>query len=150
MNKKALVNEILDLYDTIDNLKNKVAQYEKPKQNHEDNNCIEETPKNIVIKELDGKAKQLLFKEVFNDYELSYTNIEVKEYGGEINFLTFEQWVKALDIKTVVRSGYKYLLDNLTFNEIKEYFRVELNNYFNQRVNDKKMEIVRSKKDENN
>ena len=30
MNKKALVNEILDLYDTIEGLKNKLSKYENP------------------------------------------------------------------------------------------------------------------------
>lgn len=149
MNKKALVNEILDLYDTIEGLKSKLSKYENPQQQIIISDDVEEAEKGKTIKELESKAKQLLFRNVFNDWSLSYyTKVEVKEDDGEFNFLTFEQWLKALDINQTIESSYKYLLETLTLNDLKQYFKVELNNYFNQRVNDKKMEIVRSKKDE--
>lgn len=147
MNKKALVNEILDLYDTIDGLKSKLSKYENPQQ--QIINDVEETEKSKTIKELENKAKQLLFRDVFNDWELRcYAKVEVKEDDGEFNFLTFEQWLKALNITNVINSRYSYLLETLTINDLKQYFKVELNDYFNQKVNEKKMEIVRSKKDE--
>lgn len=149
MNKKALVNEILDLYDTIDELKNKLSKYENPQQKIIIGDDVEETEKSKTIKELENKAKQLLIRDVFNDWELSYyAKVEVKENDGEFNFLTFEQWLKALDISKVINSSYKYLLETLALNDLKQYFKVGLNNYFNKRVNEKKMEIVRSKKDE--
>ena len=86
---------------------------------------------------------------MFNDWELSYyTKVEVKEDDGEFNFLTFEQWLKALDVSKVMNSSYKYLLETLTLNDLKQYFKIGLNNYFNKKVDEKKMEIVRSKKDE--
>ena len=147
MNKKALVNEILDLYDTIEGLKSKLSKYENPQQ--QIINGVEETEKSKQIKKLESKAKELLFREVFNDWNLGYyAKVEVKEDGGEFNFLTFEQWLKALNVNEVINSSYKYLLETFALNDLKQYFKVELNNYFNQRVNDKKMEIVRSKKDE--
>lgn len=149
MNKKALVNEILDLYDTIEGLKSKLSKYENPQQQIIISDGVEKTEKSKTIKELENKAKQLLFRDVFNDWNLSYyTKVEVKEDDGEFNFLTFEQYLKALNISEVINSSYKYLLETLTLNDLKQYFKVELNNYFNQRVNEKKMEIVRSKKDE--
>lgn len=147
MNKKALVNEILDLYDTIDGLKSKLSKYENPQQ--QIINDVEETKKSKTIKELENKAKQLLFRDVFNDWKLRYYAIaKVKEDDGEFIFLTFEQWLKALNITEVIYSSYSYLLETLTINDLKQYFKVELNDYFNQKVNEKKMEIVRSKKDE--
>ncbi len=146
MNKKALVNEILDLYDTIEGLKNKLSKYEIPTQQIDCKN--EETEKDKTIKELNNKAKQLLFSNVFMDWRLNYTSVEVKEDDGEFNFLTFEQWLKALKNNDVIRSDFEYLLETLTFNDLKQYFEVEFNNYFNKRVNEKKMEIVRAKKDE--
>ena len=149
MNKKALVNEILDLYDTIEGLKSKLSKYENPQQQIIISDDIEETEKSKTIKELENKANQLLFRDVFNDWELRYcVKVEVKEDDGEFNFLTFEQWLKALNINEVINGSYKYLLETLTLNDLKQYFKVGLNDYFNQRVNDKKMEIVRSKKDE--
>ena len=45
MNKKALVNEILDLYDTIEGLKNKLTKYEKPTQQIIISDDVEETEK---------------------------------------------------------------------------------------------------------
>jgi len=146
MNKKVLVNEILDLYDTIEGLKNKLSKYENTTQQIDCKN--EETEKDKTIKELNNKAKQLLFSNVFMDWRLNYTSVEVKEDDGEFNFLTFEQWLKALKNNDVIRSDFEYLLETLTFNDLKQYFEVEFNNYFNKRVNEKKMEIVRAKKDE--
>ncbi len=149
MNKKALVNEILDLYDTIEGLKSKLSKYENPQQQIIISDDIEETEKSKTIKELENKANQLLFRDVFNDWELRYcAKVEVKEDDGDFNFLTFEQWLKALNINEVINGSYKYLLETLSLNDLKQYFKVGLNDYFNQRVNDKKMEIVRSKKDE--
>lgn len=149
MSKKALVNEILDLYDTIEGLKSKLSKYENLQQQIIISDDVEETEKSKTIKELENKAKQLLFRDVFTDWNLSYyAKVEVKEDDGEFNFLTFEQWLKALKISEVISSSYKYLLETLALNDLKQYFKVELNNYFNRRVNEKKMEIVRSKKDE--
>ena len=150
MNKKQLINEIMDLYDENEALKNKLKKYETPVMNSEIKEEVKsETDKEKIIKELDFKAKDLLFDDVFYDWHLKYINIEVKEDSGEINFLTFDQWFKSLNSKSdIINSRYEYLLDNLTFNELKNYFRPQLENYFTKRVNDKKMEIVRSKKDE--
>ncbi len=143
MNKKALVNEILDLYDTIEGLKNKLAKYENPTQN-----IACETKKDKAIKELNNKAKELLFNQVFNNWRLDYTNIEVKEDSGEINFLTFEQWFKSIQMNDVINSDYYIIFDVLNYEDLRNYFRLQFENYFNKRVNDKKMEIVRAKKDE--
>ena len=150
MNKKQLINEIMDLCDENEALKNKLKKYETPVMNSEKKEEVKsETDKEKIIKELELKAKDLLFDDVFYEWNLKYINIEVKEDSGEINFLTFDQWFKSLNVKSnIINSKSKYLLENLTFNEFKNYFRPQLEKYFTKRVNDKKMEIVRSKKDE--
>ena len=150
MNKKQLINEIMDLCDENEALKNKLKKYETPVMNSEKKEEVKsETDKEKIIKELELKAKDLLFDDVFYEWNLKYINIEVKEDSGEINFLTFDQWFKSLNVKSnIINSKCEYLLENLTFNEFKNYFRPQLEKYFTKRVNDKKMEIVRSKKDE--
>lgn len=147
MNKKAFVNEILDLYDTIEGLKNKLAKYENPTQVIA---CgFEETKKNKTIKELNNKAKDLLFERVINKWQLDYyCKVEVKEDDGEFNFLTFEQWFKSIKINDVINSDYYILLDTLTFEDVRNYFIKQFENYHKQLVDKKKMEIVRAKKDE--
>ena len=149
MNKKILVNEILDLYDTIEGLKNKLSKYENQQNEKIISDDIKETEASKTIKELDNLSKQLLFDSVFSNWNLSYyAKVEVKEDSGEFNFLTFEQWLKALDLNNTVNSNYKYLFQTLTLNDLKQYFKLELNKYFNKKLNEKKMEIVRSKKDD--
>ena len=98
---------------------------------------------------LDNKAKELLFNEAIKDWMLnSYNPVEVKEDGGSINFLTFYQWFKRLNIYDVIDSGYKKILNTLSGDDLKKYFEKQFENWFNRKVNDKRMEIMRSKKDE--
>ena len=106
----------------------------------------EETEKEKTLKGLENKAKKLLFKDVI--YEWHLPSVAVKENSGEFNFLTYEQWIKAINLSDTINSSYRYLFEFLTHTEIKEFFKQQLTEEYNERVNNKKMEIVRSKKDE--
>lgn len=145
MNKKQLINEIMDLCDENETLKNKLKRYEE-------NNksqvlvMVAETEKEKAIKELDKKAKDKLFYSMIYDWYMP--KVEVKEDSGEFNFLTYEQWFKTIKIEKVINSDYNNLFNYLTYSDIKDYFNEQFKDYFNKLVNDKKMEIVRSKKDE--
>jgi len=150
MNKKALVNEILDLYDTIDNYKNELKKYKAPTQILNIVNVEEQNNKENEFKKLDSMAKKMLFDKMMNSWNLRDLKVEVEEDSGEFNFLTFEQFYKTIDMSRVINSGYNYLFENLTHNELKEYFKNEFMEYYKKQVDDKKMEIVRSAKNENN
>ena len=150
MEKRVVINEILDLYDKNERLKNELARYKE-------NNPVvaqgmaQEDNKDNIFKRLEFEGKKYLLDKVFYYYPLKYSNIEVKKDDGEINFLTFEQWIKSLKNEDrILTNDYNYLLDDLTLKEIFEYFRPALEDYFNKRVNDKKMEILRAKKEEKN
>ena len=136
MNKKQMINEIIELYDENEALKAKVSEKK-----------VEAVIPNPII-ELEKKAKKLLFNEIFYSwYSFDNETIEVTEDGGEFNFLSYEQWIKKIGIISKLNSSYKYLLDTMSANEIKQYFDEEFKEYYQKKVNDKKMEIVRSKKE---
>lgn len=145
MNKKQLINEIMDLCDENEALKNKLKKYEENNKNQE-LVMVAETEKEKAIKELDKKAKDKLFYSMIYDWYMP--KVEVKEDSGEFNFLTYEQWFKTIKIEKVINSDYYGLFNSLTYSDIKDYFNEQFKDYFNKLVNDKKMEIVRSKKDE--
>lgn len=145
MNKKQLINEIMDLCDENENLKNKLNSYEA-KNEPVKTSITEKTEKEIEIEKLNKKAKNLLFNECIYDWH--FPSVAVKEDSGEFNFLSLEQWVKAIDLSDILTSNYKYLFDFFTHTEIKEFFKDELKDKYEKMVNKKKMEIVRSKKDE--
>lgn len=149
MAKRTVINEIMDLYDENERLKYELRKYTENRPVDKGVCDATKTDKEKVFDTLAFDAKKLLFQNVIYDYELRYSNIEVKEDSGEINFLTFDQWLKSLKAKDLLLSKYSDLLDCLTANEIKDYFRPQFEEYFNKRVNDKKMEILRSKKEEN-
>lgn len=149
MAKRVVINEILDLYDENERLKNELSRY---KEIHpvECAGIDSDDTKAKIFKDLEATAKSCLLDKVFYYYPLKYSKIEVKEDDEEINFLTFEQWIKSLKNEDrILNSSYQYLLDNLTLKEIFEYFKPALEDYFNKRVNDKKMEILRAKKEAN-
>lgn len=145
MNKKQLINEIMDLCDENEALKNRIKRYE---ENNKKQELVinTETEKEKTIKELDKKAKGKLFDSMIYDWYMP--RVEVKEDSGEFNFLTFEQWFKALKVEKVINSDYNYLFNCLTYSDLKDYFYEQFKDYFNKAVNDKRIEIVRSKKDE--
>lgn len=148
MAKRVVINEILDLYDENERLKNELNKY---KENHpaECARIDSEDTKAKLFNDLERQAKSLLLEKVFYYYNLKYSNIEVREDSGEINFLTFEQWFKDRNESDLLTSDYRYLLEDLTIKEIKNYFKDTLEEYFNKRVNNRKMEILREKKEAN-
>lgn len=134
MNKKQLVNEIIDLCDENETLKRKIKNYE------------EERPELKFDKYdfLNKKAKKVLFEHYL--YSWCLPSVCVKENSGEFNFLTFEQWIKTLNVKSVFNN--EELFEYVNYSEIREYFKDQLKERFEEMLNDKKMELVRSKKDE--
>ena len=140
MNKKQLINEIMDLCDENENLKRKIKSYEEA-----NGRTIEEAEKETYIDKLNKKAKKLLFEHC--TYRWSMPSVLIKEESNEFNFLTYEQWSKTLNIKSVF-SGSDELLYNLSGKEIKEYFKDQLKEEYDEKLNDEKMKIVRSKKDD--
>ena len=140
MNKKQLINEIIDLCDENENLKRKIKSYEEA-----NGMTIEEAEKETYIDKLNKKAKKLLFENYI--YRWSMPSVLVKEENEEFNFLTYEQWSKALNIKSVFDRSDE-LLYYLSGKEIKDYFKDQLKEAYDEILNNKKMEIVRSKKDE--
>lgn len=145
MNKKQMINEIIELYDENEALKAKVSELSAPKEFKK----VEAVIPNPII-ELEKKAKKLLFNEIFYSWH-SFDNetIEVTEDSGEFNFLSYEQWIKKIGIISKLNSSYNYLLDTISVNEIKQYFDEEFKEYYQSKVDKKKMEIVRSKKEGN-
>lgn len=140
-----MINEIIELYDENEALKAKVSELSAPNKCKKVENVI---PNSFI--ELEKKAKKLLFNEIFYSWS-SFENetIEVTEDSGEFNFLSYEQWIKKIGVISRLNSSYKYLLDTISVNEIKQYFNEEFKEYYQKKVNDKKMEIVRSKKEGN-
>ncbi len=141
MNKKQVINEIIELYDENEALKAKLSASERKSEK------VEPDIPNPFI-ELEKKAKKLLFNEMFYSW-CSFDNetIEVKEDGGEFNFLSYEQWIKKIGIISKLDSSYRYLLNTMPMNDIKQYFDEEFREYYQNKVNEKKMEIVRNKKE---
>lgn len=147
MNKKQMINEIMDLYDENEMLKSKLKRFEMIKEEaSEFVQELEKTEKEKIIEELNNKAKKILFEKSFYDWHLP--SVKVKDESNEFNFLTFEQWFKAINIYNCLCSEFSYILEDLTQNEVKEYFKPQLENWFNNKVNKEKMELVRAKKNE--
>lgn len=140
MNKKQLINEIIELCDENENLKRKIKSYEEVNEM-----TIEKIEKETYIDKLNKKAKNLLFENYI--YRWSMPSVLVKEENEEFNFLTYEQWSKAINIRSVF-SGNEELLYYLSGKEIKEYFKDQLKEEYDAKLNDEKMKLVRSKKDE--
>ena len=148
MNKKQMVNEIIDLYDENEALKRKIKELTEPKMCEAKNDCVD--TKETLFDVLNKKANSLLFNDIFHIGSWSrFDNetIEVTEDAGEFNFLSFEQWIKKVGIRSMLRSNYEYLLNEFSINDIKSYFIDDFRNYYQKLLNDKKMEIVRDKKE---
>ena len=146
MNKKQMINEIMDLYDENEILKAKLKKFEVVDKEAVEYSQDLKTEKEKIIEKLNERAKKLLFEKSFYDWHLP--SVKVKDESNEFNFLTFEQWFKAINIYNCLCSEFSYILDDLTQNEVKEYFKPQLENWFNNKVNKEKMELVRAKKNE--
>ena len=141
-----MINEIMDLYDENEILKAKLKKFEVVDKEAVEYSQDLKTEKEKIIEKLNERAKKLLFEKSFYDWHLP--SVKVKDESNEFNFLTFEQWFKAINIYNCLCSEFSYILDDLTQNEVKEYFKPQLENWFNNKVNKEKMELVRAKKNE--
>lgn len=136
MNKTQMMNEIMRVYDENDELKRQLQQAKEgkvPLANSENRNA-----------QMDDKIISIGRKMAYED--IFYTNwnlpsVEVKSDDGKMNFLTFDQWVKETD-SDCIRSEYRYLLDTMTLNSIKDYFKAELKESYDKLVADAKGRIL--------
>src|SRR5574344_1548658 len=136
MNKTQMMNEIMRVYDENDELKRQLQQAKEgkvPLANSENRNA-QMDDKIISI------GRKMAYEDIFyNNWNLP--SVEVKDDDGKMNFLTFDQWVKETD-SDCIRSEYKYLLDTMTLNSIKDYFKAELKESYDKLVTDAKGRIL--------
>lgn len=149
MNKNQLINEIINLYDENEKLKMELKlKQEIEKKDSPEPLVKDETETEKTISNLNNIAKQLLFEKVIYDWNLEDIKVAVKEDSDEFNFLTFEQWLKSIRLSDVLSRDYYYILDAISGQDFKEYFKKEFETYYKKLVDRKKMEIVRKAKDE--
>lgn len=136
MNKTQMMNEIMRVYDENDELKRQLQQAKEgkiPLANPESRNA-QMDDKIISI------GRKMAYEQIFyNSWNLP--SVEVKDDGGKMNFITFDQWVKGVDADCI-NSNYKYILDTMTLNSIKDYFKTELKESYDKLINEAKGRVL--------
>lgn len=120
MEKKIeLINEIIRVYDENETLKRE----------------LEKTgSKELILKEennqydiLNSEGRKKLFNEVF--YSWSFPTVLVDEESKDLVFLNFEQWIGVININVINRKEY---LSHYSLEQLKDYFRKELEELYNK------------------
>ena len=148
MNKTQVVNEVIRVYDENEQLKRELTELKEGKVPL----SVSSSRNPTMDQEIIDLGRKDIFKKIMpylsNDYYYAYKipSVEVKDDDGKMNFITFEQWNKALGIN-LVDDEYKYLLNTMTFVAIKDYFQKELMQAFSDLVNKKKGEILSNLKE---
>jgi hypothetical protein len=135
MNKTQMMNEIIRVYDENEDLKRQLQQLKDGKVPlaDEGNRNPEIDDKIIAI------GRERSFEEMI--YSWNLPTVKIKDGDGKMNFLTFEQWLKVVDTDSLT-SGYKYLLNTITFNAIKDYFVSEFKEKYEALINIAKGEVL--------
>ena len=146
MSKKTVINEIMDVYEENERLKTRIERLIEKYEAKTTCDVAEESEQQTSEDMLDEIGKKLLFENVFCTWHAS--DVTVKE-DNKFNFLTFDQWVKAMDRDTFAYGGRntEEILDEIPLAKIKQYFEKQLAEYYTKAVNDKKMELVRAAKE---
>lgn len=121
LKQKKLLNEIIDLIDENEQLKDTLARRTQPKVD-----CDK-----FDILEIEGKY--LLFKEL-KSWSLDYKKVTVDE--GNVVFLTYEQWLETLKYEDCFRQVD--IFNDFSFNELKKYFDKQLREYYADKVEEAK------------
>lgn len=135
MNKTQMMNEIIRVYDENEDLKRQLQQLKDGKVP-----LADEGNRNHEIEE---KIIAVGRKNSFGDmiYNWNLPTVKIKDGDGKMNFLTFEQWLKAVDADSLT-SNYKYLLNTITLNAIKDYFASEFKEKYEALINTAKGEVL--------
>ena len=131
-----MMNEIIRVYDENEDLKRQLQQLKDGK--------IPLADEGNRNPEIDDKIIAIGRKESFEDMIYRSWNlptVKIKDGDGKMNFLTFEQWLKAVDTDSL-NSNYKYLLNTITFNAIKDYFASEFKEKYEALINTAKGEVL--------
>lgn len=147
MNKTQVVAELIRVYDENEALKREV---EEAKRGHQP--IVGEPTSQFSV--LDKLCKKKGCEEVFypiSYYPGYYPNVAVKadddhEEAKMNNFITFDQWFAALS-KRSLSNDEDSMFNDLTFNEVKQYFKEQLKATYNALVDKKKGEILASAKE---
>lgn len=136
MNKTQMMNEIMRVYDENDELKRQLQQAKEgkvPLANPENRN-VQMDDKIISI------GRKMAYGDIF--YKgWNLPSVEVRDDQNKMNFITFDQWEKSIDT-SVINSSYQYLLNTMTLNSIKDYFKAELKESYDKLVADAKGRIL--------
>lgn len=136
MNKKQMMNEVMRVYDENDKLKRQLQQAKEgkvPLGNSENRNA-QMDDKIISI------GRKMAYGDIFyKGWNLS--SVEVRDDQNKMNFITFDQWEKSIDT-SVINSSYQYLLNTMTLNSIKDYFKAELKESYDKLVADARGRIL--------
>lgn len=147
MSKKTVINEIMDVYEENERLKTRINRLIEKYETTKPCVCREESEQQTSEDMLNEIGKEMLFENTVSSWNLP--SVKVKENDGQFNFLTFDQWVKAIerDAFKYGRNDTKKIIDEVPLTKIKQYFEKQLKNYYTKEVNDKKMELVRAAKE---
>jgi len=141
MNKTQMINEIVRIYDENEELKRQIQQFKdgKPALTDEKNRNIQIDNEIVLI------GRKEAFENIFSRYSGYWPTIRVKDGDGKMNFLSLEQWNKAIDTD-LISSDYKYLLNTNTFGAIKDYFASEFKAKYEERLEEAKIEVLNEAK----
>lgn len=169
MDKKAMINEMIRVYDENAELKNKLKAYEIASAANRGSGEIGaiDSLAPITVMCIDAGRKSLWRKVIdhyrlgrdYNDnYQYDRCNYPVfirgRDENGKENctFLSYEQWIKLLDFRIFEDSTDKetqfYLecIKQYSMNDLLTFFSAELHEVYDSLVNSKKMALVREAK----
>ncbi len=130
MNKTQMMNEIMRVYDENEDLKRQLQQAKEgkvPLENAENRNA--QMDDNII-----SIGRKMAYASIF--YKgWNLPSVKVRDDQNKMNFITFDQWEKSIDT-SVINSSYQYLLNTMTLNSIKDYFKAELKESYDKLVAD--------------
>ena len=131
-----MMNEIMRVYDENDKLKRQLQQAKEEKVPLADSENRNARMDDEIISIGRKKAYGDIFYKGWN-----FPSVNVKDDQNKMNFITFDQWEKSIDT-SVINSSYQYLLNTMTLNAIKDYFKAELKESYDKLVADAKGRIL--------
>lgn len=140
MNKTQVVAEIIRVYDENEQLKRDVEEAER----------IQGSAKVDKFDIIDKLCKNAGFLKCFYStdyYAERFPKVCVKDDSNQMNFITFDQWFTAIGKDTLQYGRDESLLNVMSFNEIKDYFRDQLKATYDELVNKKRGEILTAAKE---
>ena len=127
MDKNTMIYTIMNIFDENERLKQENAKLKE--LNNVDNKTVFVDPAHV---HLEGIVKKYAFKNVFDTYRLDRIDLNPTDaYDIKIDtVITFEQWLNKIGVDHLERSS---ILQELSVNQVKEYFKDELRKYYEER-----------------